>query len=61
MGKEQKEQFSDGDVVRLKSGGPTMTVEQYDDIYQQVVCSWFAGDKHERARFSPASLVKVAG
>jgi uncharacterized protein YodC (DUF2158 family) len=42
--------FTVGDVVRLKSGGPTMTVQsaQYAD---EVVCTWF-GEKNKR-EFSP--------
>lgn len=52
-------QFKKGDIVRLKSGGPDMTI---DDIVtltgkSRVRCVWFAGRKHESALFEPSSLV----
>ena len=31
-----------GDIVRLKSGGPLMTVSSFKD--DQVYCRWFAGE-----------------
>lgn len=34
--------FKPGDVVRLKSGGPAMTVEQIASS-GRVVCKWFEG------------------
>jgi len=33
-----------GDVVRLKSGGPKMTVAKPEDEQGQVKCVWFVGD-----------------
>jgi len=32
--------FKVGDVVRLKSGGPEMTVKSVDDSCGEVVCNW---------------------
>src|SRR5664279_5587487 len=45
-----------GDLVVLKSGGPTMTVDTVNtDIFDDnkitgVLCVWFVGDKLERVR-----------
>jgi uncharacterized protein YodC (DUF2158 family) len=52
------ENFKVGDVVRLKSGGPNMTVESVGDIYgdQRVWCVWFEKGKREDAHFPPATL-----
>jgi len=49
--------FEPGRVVRLKSGGPDMTVEE--DAYEpgNVWCQWFGGRKLERGKFPIASLV----
>jgi uncharacterized protein YodC (DUF2158 family) len=53
-----------GDVVRLKSGGPDMTVAWFDNKSNRadaepVVCVWFTGSgRFGRARFAEASLVK---
>jgi uncharacterized protein YodC (DUF2158 family) len=41
--------FQPGDIVRLKSGGPKMTVETVDDT--GVYCAWFVGDKVEGRAF----------
>jgi len=43
-----------GDVVRLKSGGPAMTVDFIDG--EQVTCVWFEKTKEKRATFSKGSL-----
>jgi uncharacterized protein YodC (DUF2158 family) len=44
------EEFQKGDVVQLKSGGPTMTVQDIGDftssgIEDGVLCVWFDGKK----------------
>ena len=38
-----EDRFKTGDVVRLKSGGPNMTVVKYGDYSQErkVLCEWF--------------------
>lgn len=47
-----------GDLVELKSGGPTMTVEiAYDD--GDVRCVWFAGEKQQTHIFKGTSLIKT--
>lgn len=50
--------FSSGDIVKLKSGGPEMTVQRElsDDRYR---CQWFAGKKLESGEFPESSLVLV--
>jgi uncharacterized protein YodC (DUF2158 family) len=51
-----------GDLVVLKSGGPTMTVDAVntsifdDDEVTGIVCVWFVGDKLERVRFEPGAI-----
>ena len=53
------EKFQAGDIVKLKSGGQVMTIEEIgadDDI----VCVWFQGAEVKRASFVSATL-KEAG
>jgi uncharacterized protein YodC (DUF2158 family) len=51
-----------GDLVVLKSGGPTMTVDTVNtDIFDDnkitgVLCVWFAGEKLERVRFDHMAI-----
>ena len=51
-----------GDLVVLKSGGPTMTVDAVntdifdDDKITGIVCVWFVGEKLERVRFDLRAL-----
>ena len=51
-----------GDLVVLKSGGPTMTVDAVNtDIFDDnkitgIICVWFAGEKLERVRFDLRAL-----
>jgi uncharacterized protein YodC (DUF2158 family) len=50
--------IKDGDLVELKSGGPTMTVEvAFDD--GDVRCVWFAGEKQQTHIFRGSSLIKT--
>jgi uncharacterized protein YodC (DUF2158 family) len=56
--------FFIGDVVRLKSGGPEMTIDELDDN-GGVGCVWFehAGDKWKgpkRKTFQPINLERVS-
>jgi uncharacterized protein YodC (DUF2158 family) len=57
--------FNVGDVIRLKSGGPPMTVEDPDveDHYgkklNKVSTVWFAGAKRETGRFDMETVEKV--
>lgn len=49
--------FIVGDIVKLKSGGPEMTVQRERDSYY--TCQWFAGKKLESGVFPEGSLEKV--
>ena len=54
--------FKPGDLVVLKSGGPTMTVDAVntdifdDDKTTGIVCVWFVGEKLERVRFDYGAI-----
>lgn len=51
--------FDVGDVVRLNSGGPLMTVDYLrDDSTIQVV--WFAGDELRRDAFEAQELLSMS-
>jgi uncharacterized protein YodC (DUF2158 family) len=50
-----KSKYKTGDIVRLKSGGPGMTVE-YVRQDGQIYCHWFAGNKLEGGSFSPEAI-----
>jgi uncharacterized protein YodC (DUF2158 family) len=55
-----------GDLVVLKSGGPTMTVDTVNtDIFDDskitgVLCVWFVGEKLERVRFDCRAIEPAA-
>ncbi|WP_089681935.1 YodC family protein [Billgrantia gudaonensis] len=53
------EKFVVGDVVKLKSGGPEMTVNSYLGRLDKYSCQWFAGKKLEQGSFPEDSLEKV--
>jgi len=48
-----------GDVVRLKTGGPEMTVEAVDAKSPDVICTWHADEVHQHSRFKSLTLRKV--
>ena len=58
--------LKEGDLVVLKSGGPTMTVDAVntsvfdDNKITGVSCVWFVGDKLQRVRFDH-NAVEPAG
>jgi uncharacterized protein YodC (DUF2158 family) len=51
-----------GDVVQLKSGGPTMTVNFVENSSgtEEAACSWFINNKKESSRFPVATLKLVS-
>lgn len=50
--------FKPGDLVRLKSGGPLMTVRavNHDDGDTTVFCDWFVQQDGKSGHFPPTSL-----
>src|SRR5258708_9782394 len=54
--------FKSGDLVVLKSGGPTMTFDTVntdifdDDKITGILCVWFVGEKLQRVRFDPGAI-----
>jgi len=50
-------EFRKGDLVRLKSGGPKMTVAEIREDYK-VVCDFFVGNERKSEVFDPKVLIK---
>lgn len=61
-------QFHPGNIVKLKSGGPKMTVEGYEQLValdtavetDNVQCSWFEGNTRFKEFFQENALEIVA-
>ena len=51
--------LKEGDIVQLKSGGASMTVESTDDLGGYISCVWFDGKKAMNKSFAPHGLKKV--
>jgi uncharacterized protein YodC (DUF2158 family) len=51
------EEIMKGDIVKLKSGGPTMTVRDIKDG-KYAVCVWFDGSTPQRNEFDLITLEK---
>lgn len=55
------DELKTGDVVRLKSGGPRMTVSAIDrsedGTPRYVTCVWFSGDGFETSNFCYDTLI----
>ena len=51
--------FKVGDIVRLKTGGPEMTVEAVDMKGPDVICTWVAETVRRHGRFKALLLQKV--
>lgn len=65
---DQESLFAVGDVVRLKSGGPDMSVKHVSDdaverwssgLTVNYTCQWFAGKKLESGLFAGPTLERV--
>lgn len=64
-----KAKFKSGEIVRLISGGPDMTVVEYilplgdkeflSNTSSWVDCLWFDGKKRQTGRFPPESLERA--
>jgi uncharacterized protein YodC (DUF2158 family) len=57
------DQFKAGDVVKLKSGGPDMTITRVESEGGSrvfVYCTWFTGNKNEKGHFPPEALKLAA-
>ena len=53
----KKYEYGVGDIVKLRSGGPDMSVNTvYTDYYR---CQWFAGKKLESGNFQEEQLERV--
>ena len=46
-----------GDVVRLKSGGPRMTIEAVGGL---VTCAWFTRGGHAKKNFFDLDMLELA-
>ena len=51
-----KNKYKPGDIVQLKSGGPSMTVSKVDKEGDGYWCDWFKGASRERAFFDEETL-----
>jgi uncharacterized protein YodC (DUF2158 family) len=51
------DEFKPGDTVRLKSGGPLMTIQEIDEK-GFATCDWFTKGKREQGVFPTTSLQK---
>jgi uncharacterized protein YodC (DUF2158 family) len=49
-------QWKPGDIVGVKSGGPSMTVARVGP--EKVFCEWFDGQSPMNGEFTPAALEK---
>ena len=59
----QGTEFEVGTIVKLKSGGPDMTVQREVNLSNRETfyrCQWFAGKKLESGDFPPDSLELVS-
>jgi uncharacterized protein YodC (DUF2158 family) len=54
----EKKEIEVGDTVRLKSGGPLMTVTEIEDRQgvKSVFCVWFEKNKQDKGAFPLATV-----
>ena len=59
------EEYKVGDIVRLKCGGPRMTIDKLGTFSggsaKEAKCLWFAEDKIQSAVFPIVAVEKVEG
>lgn len=55
----KKKEFSVGDIVQLKSGGPKMSVNGVSGDGESILCKWFTGSKLSQGYFAPETLMKL--
>lgn len=48
--------FNIGDLVQLKSGGPTMTVYGEEELTGDAICKWFDNKQEKFGSFAEATL-----
>ena len=53
-------EFKEGDIVQLKSGGPTMTIIALDHSSGEATCSWCEGRKPTEDIFDVVALALIA-
>ncbi|AUR89437.1 protein of unknown function DUF2158 [Vibrio phage 1.123.O._10N.286.48.F3] len=46
-----------GDIVKLKSGGPSMTVGGFSSDSRIITCAWFDGSELKEAQFRDWMLI----
>jgi uncharacterized protein YodC (DUF2158 family) len=62
--------FKSGDTVKLKSGGPEMTISEVHRVskmegiinegeIKNIECQWFSGKKLQKGFFDPDAIIKV--
>lgn len=54
-------EFQKGDIVKLKSGGPEMTIENigtYNSV-EKANCAWFDGKTKESSLFALEAIEKL--
>lgn len=51
-----RNKFSEGDIVKLKSGGPNMSVREVKGSGKLIVCQWFAGSNLKQGHFNEETL-----
>lgn len=56
---EQNKSFKNGDIVRLKSGGPWMTINELYNNDKYARCIWF--DKDQKLQEETFSVIVIVG
>jgi uncharacterized protein YodC (DUF2158 family) len=51
--------YSIGTIVRLASGGPDMTVVDFDEMTGRVLCAWDDGDRITQEAWFPSICLDI--